>query len=70
MTPRFSLPADREARQPPEWAGRSRDEVRLMTVTPDAVRHTLFRDLPGLLRPGDLVVVNTSGTLPARAGLP
>jgi S-adenosylmethionine:tRNA ribosyltransferase-isomerase len=66
VTPRFTLPADREAPQPPEWAGRSRDEVRLMTVTPDEVRHTLFRDLPGLLRSGDLLVVNTSGTLPAR----
>src|SRR3954454_19223705 len=37
-----------------------------MTVTPDEVRHTLFLDLPGLLRSGDLLVVNTSGTLPAR----
>ena len=32
--------------------------------------HARFRDLPELLEPGDLVVVNTSGTLPAalRAG--
>ncbi|WP_222262370.1 S-adenosylmethionine:tRNA ribosyltransferase-isomerase [Modestobacter marinus] len=66
MTPRFTLPPDREATAPAEWSGRSRDEVRLMAVGPGEVRHTLFRDLPLLLRPGDLVVVNTSGTLPAR----
>ena len=35
-----------------------------------AVSHHRFTDLPGLLLPGDLLVVNTSGTLPAavRAG--
>jgi S-adenosylmethionine:tRNA ribosyltransferase-isomerase len=27
--------------------------------------HARFRDLPGFLRPGDLLVINTSGTLPA-----
>jgi S-adenosylmethionine:tRNA ribosyltransferase-isomerase len=66
VTPRFALPPDREATAPAEWSGRSRDEVRLMAVGPGDIRHTLFRDLPLLLRPGDLVVVNTSGTLPAR----
>ena len=29
------------------------------------MRHARFADLPGFLAPGDLVVVNTSGTLPA-----
>jgi S-adenosylmethionine:tRNA ribosyltransferase-isomerase len=66
VTVRFRLPAGREATAPPEWAGRGRDEVRLMAVRPGDVRHVLFRDLPGLLDPGDLVVVNTSATLPAR----
>jgi S-adenosylmethionine:tRNA ribosyltransferase-isomerase len=37
-----------------------------MTVRPDGLTTTRFRDLPELLEPGDLVVVNTSGTLPAR----
>ena len=29
------------------------------------ITHHAFTDLPGLLLPGDLLVVNTSGTLPA-----
>ena len=66
MTTTFSLPADAEATAPPEWRGLARDEVRLMTVGPAGVAHGRFRDLPGLLEPGDLVVVNTSPTLPAR----
>ncbi|MCV2491029.1 S-adenosylmethionine:tRNA ribosyltransferase-isomerase [Geodermatophilus sp. YIM 151500] len=66
MTATFTLPPGAEAPSPPEWRGLARDEVRLMTVRPDGVTHARFRDLPGLLRPGDLVVVNTSATLPAR----
>ena len=62
----FTLPRDAEATAPPEWSGTPRDGVRLMTVRPDGIGHSLFRDLPGLLEPGDLVVVNTSATLPAR----
>ena len=37
-----------------------------MTVRPDGIAHGRCRDLPDLLEPGDLVVVNTSATLPAR----
>ena len=66
MTPAFALPADAEATAPPEWRGLERDEVRLMTVRPDGVISGRFRDLPSLLEPGDLVVVNTSATLPGR----
>ena len=62
----FTLPPEAEATAPPEWRGLPRDEVRLMAVTPDAITSSRFRDLPGLLEPGDLVVVNTSATLPAR----
>jgi S-adenosylmethionine:tRNA ribosyltransferase-isomerase len=40
--------------------------VRLMTVRPSGVAHGRARDLPELLEPGDVVVVNTSATLPAR----
>jgi S-adenosylmethionine:tRNA ribosyltransferase-isomerase len=37
-----------------------------MAVRPGGISHHTFRDLPELLEPGDLVVFNTSGTLPAR----
>ena len=55
-----------EAAAPPEHRGLARDGVRLMAVRPDGITETTFRDLPVLLEPGDLVVVNTSATLPAR----
>jgi S-adenosylmethionine:tRNA ribosyltransferase-isomerase len=64
---RFDLPADRSATEPPEATGRRRDDVRLLASwrgTGDLVS-SRFRDLPDLLAPGDVVVVNTSGTLPA-----
>jgi S-adenosylmethionine:tRNA ribosyltransferase-isomerase len=66
VTATFTLPPDAEATSPPEWRGLARDEVRLLAVTPGHVAHHRFRDLPDLLAPGDLVVVNTSETLPAR----
>jgi S-adenosylmethionine:tRNA ribosyltransferase-isomerase len=66
VTPAFSLPADAHATAPPEWRGLERDEVRLMAVRPDGAATHRFRDLPELLEPGDLVVVNTSATLPGR----
>lgn len=63
----FELPRAREARRPPEAGGLARDEVRLLVATRDdgRIEHGRFRDLPGFLRPGDLLVVNTSATLPA-----
>jgi S-adenosylmethionine:tRNA ribosyltransferase-isomerase len=42
-----------------------RDGVRLLVARPDGVVHHRFRDLPDLLEPGDLVVVNTSATVPS-----
>ncbi len=39
--------------------------MRLLVSTPGDVVHARFRELPRFLRPGDLVVVNTSATLPA-----
>jgi S-adenosylmethionine:tRNA ribosyltransferase-isomerase len=62
----FTLPPGSEATSPPEHRGLARDGVRLMAVRPDGVTSAVFRSLPDLLRPGDLVVVNTSATLPAR----
>jgi S-adenosylmethionine:tRNA ribosyltransferase-isomerase len=66
MTPAFTLPPGAEATAPPEARGLPRDGVRLMAVRPTGITHATFRDLPELLEPGDLVVVNTSATLPAR----
>ena len=62
---RFVLPEGLEAAVPPEERGIARDDVRLLVVTPVGVSHRRFRDLPQLLEAGDLVVVNTSATLPA-----
>ncbi|MDN5932826.1 MAG: S-adenosylmethionine:tRNA ribosyltransferase-isomerase [Pseudonocardia sp.] len=42
----------------------TRDGVRLL-VAGKELAHRRFRDLPGALQPGDLVVVNTSDTEPA-----
>jgi S-adenosylmethionine:tRNA ribosyltransferase-isomerase len=66
VTATFVLPPDGEAAAPPEDRGLLRDEVRLMAVRPGGVEHRRFRDLPELLEPGDLVVVNTSATVAAR----
>ena len=62
---RFRLPEAGEARVPPEARGLARDQVRLAVVTPDGTRHLRADALPHLLQPGDLLVVNTSATLPA-----
>lgn len=63
----FVLPADLEAHQPPEARGLARDGVRLLVshLDNDAVEHHVFRDLPDMLRPGDLVIANDSATVPA-----
>jgi len=66
VTTTFTLPSGAEAGTPPEWRGLERDEIRLMTVRPGALASIRFRDLPDALEPGDLVVVNTSATLPGR----
>jgi S-adenosylmethionine:tRNA-ribosyltransferase-isomerase (queuine synthetase) len=68
----FTLPAEREAHDPPEARGLPRDGVRLLVSRgrTGQVSHHAFGELPGLLLPGDLLVVNDTGTLPAqvRAG--
>jgi S-adenosylmethionine:tRNA ribosyltransferase-isomerase len=67
----FVLPAELEAREPPEARGLARDGVRLLVGrrSDDAVSHHRFTELPGLLRAGDVLVVNTSATLPAAVGV-
>jgi S-adenosylmethionine:tRNA ribosyltransferase-isomerase len=64
---RFVLPPELEATVPPESRGLRRDHVRLLLLDRDtgAVGHHRFDELPLLLEPGDLVVVNDSRTLPA-----
>ncbi len=59
------VPPLRHASTPPEARGLARDEVRLLVASPSGVSHAVFRDLAAHLRAGDLVVVNTSATLPA-----
>jgi S-adenosylmethionine:tRNA ribosyltransferase-isomerase len=64
----FTLPADREAHDPPEARGLARDGVRMLVsrATSGEISHHAFGDLPGLLLPGDLLVINNTGTLPAQ----
>jgi S-adenosylmethionine:tRNA ribosyltransferase-isomerase len=54
-----------EATSPPERRGVGRDRVRMLVGRADGVEHAVFHDLPRLLDPGDLLVVNTSATLAA-----
>jgi S-adenosylmethionine:tRNA ribosyltransferase-isomerase len=61
----FELPPRNEATAPPEERGSERDEVRLLIAEGERLEHASFRDLPGFLGPGDLLVVNASATLPA-----
>lgn len=63
--PRFTVPEGGDADRPPERRGLARDGVRLLSVAANGLGHHRFHDLPDLLEPGDLVVVNTSPTLPA-----
>jgi S-adenosylmethionine:tRNA ribosyltransferase-isomerase len=63
----FALPARLEAAEPPEARGLRRDQVRLLVsdLSRDTIEHARFSDLPRWLSPGDLLIVNTSGTLNA-----
>jgi S-adenosylmethionine:tRNA ribosyltransferase-isomerase len=67
MTLDFELPAALSAHEPPEARGLARDQVRLLVGrrgTGEISRHR-FTELPEVLEPGDVLVVNTSQTLPA-----
>ncbi len=63
--PRFVLPEGSDATAPPERRGVDRDGVRLLVAGRAGIEHTVFRRLADHLHPGDLLVVNTSATLPA-----
>jgi S-adenosylmethionine:tRNA ribosyltransferase-isomerase len=58
----YDLPADRIADRPP----RDRDGGRLLSLLGDEAEHRAIRDLPALLAPGDLLVLNDTRVLPAR----
>jgi S-adenosylmethionine:tRNA ribosyltransferase-isomerase len=63
----FTLPEELSAKEPPERRGLARDHVRLMIIdrAQGRVEHTRFDHLGEYLRAGDLLVFNTSRTLPA-----
>jgi S-adenosylmethionine:tRNA ribosyltransferase-isomerase len=56
-----------ECHEPPELRGADRADVALLVASraDGALVHARFNELPRFLRPGDLLVVNNSATLPA-----
>jgi len=67
----ISMRPELEAHEPPEVRGASRADVRLMVSRTAAreISHHAFAELPDLLLPGDLLVVNNSATLPAAVAI-
>ncbi|HLH46306.1 MAG TPA: S-adenosylmethionine:tRNA ribosyltransferase-isomerase, partial [Acidimicrobiales bacterium] len=63
--PTYDLPESAVAQRPVE----PRDAARLLVACGEAVQHRRVADLPGLLGPGDVLVVNTSRVVPARLRL-
>jgi S-adenosylmethionine:tRNA ribosyltransferase-isomerase len=63
---RFASSEERTATEPAELRGLRRDGVRLMVATAAGIRHTVFHRLCYQLRAGDVLVVNTSATVPGQ----
>jgi S-adenosylmethionine:tRNA ribosyltransferase-isomerase len=61
----LSLATRLEAHEPPEAHGVRRDGVRMMVSAGAKIEHAHAYDLPDYLAAGDLLVVNTSRTMPA-----
>lgn len=63
----FVLPPELNAPAPPERRGLRRDHVRLLVLdrATGAASHSRFDRLGDFLRPGDLLILNNSRTLPA-----
>jgi S-adenosylmethionine:tRNA ribosyltransferase-isomerase len=58
----YDLPGELIAQQPlPE-----RDQARMLVAGPHGTSHHQVRELPGLLAPGDLIILNHSRVFPAR----
>ncbi len=66
--PSFELAEHLLATGPPESRGVPRDGVRMLVATESGLEHRSVAELPTVLRAGDLLVVNTSDTLPAALG--
>ncbi|MDR1021291.1 MAG: S-adenosylmethionine:tRNA ribosyltransferase-isomerase, partial [Synergistaceae bacterium] len=58
----YELPDELIAQNPSD----RRDGSRLMRLGPEGVSHGVFSDLPRLLRPGDLLVMNDTRVFRAR----
>jgi S-adenosylmethionine:tRNA ribosyltransferase-isomerase len=58
----FALPEDRIAQHP----ARPRDAARLLRVASDGLHDRIVRDLPEVLRAGDILVVNDTRVIPAQ----
>jgi len=58
----FDLPTERIAQEPAV----PRDSSRLLEVFPDRLRDRMVMDLPTLLQPGDLLVLNDTRVIPSR----
>jgi S-adenosylmethionine:tRNA ribosyltransferase-isomerase len=60
-------PELREAERPPEQRGLARNRVLMLVANPadGSLQHLHFDELPELLGPPDVLVINTSRTLPA-----
>ena len=63
----FKLPEELNARKPPELRGISRDRVKLLVIERKSgnTYHSAFNHLSDFLKRGDLLVFNSSRTLPA-----
>ena len=63
----FTLPSELSAKEPPERRGIRRDQVRLLLLerVTGRVEHSRFDKIDNYLRAGDLLVFNSSRTLPA-----
>jgi S-adenosylmethionine:tRNA ribosyltransferase-isomerase len=58
----YHLPAERIAHEP----ARPRDTARMLHVRSNGLADLTIRDLPSLLRPGDILVANDTRVLPAQ----
>ena len=58
----YDLPPERIAQRP----ARPRDAARMLHVRPDGLADLTIRDLPSLLRPGDILVANDTRVFPAQ----
>ncbi|TWE21094.1 S-adenosylmethionine:tRNA ribosyltransferase-isomerase [Kitasatospora atroaurantiaca] len=63
----FTVPPELSAHAPAEARGLARDRIRMLVGRREGLitEHRSFAELPEVLRPGDLLVVNNSATLPA-----